>query len=47
MGSGQTAVGRQPNPGEGPGNELEAVRIWLLGGFRISIGTSRSIHREE
>ncbi len=27
--------------------ELEAVRIWLLGGFRISVGTSRSIAGEE
>ncbi len=27
--------------------EVEAVRIWLLGGFRISVGSSRSIAGEE
>src|SRR5918993_870320 len=29
------------------GGELEAVRIWLLGGFRVSFGYSRSIGEDE
>ncbi|MBA2782529.1 MAG: hypothetical protein H0T74_06350 [Rubrobacteraceae bacterium] len=27
--------------------ELEAVRIWLLGGFRVSVGSSRSLGEDE
>ena len=30
-----------------PGPEPEALRLWLLGGFRISVGSSRSIAGEE
>ncbi len=37
---------RQRGPGQTSG-EVEAVRIWLLGGFRISVGSSRSIAGEE
>lgn len=37
---------RGPKPREVRGSEPEAVRIWLLGGFRISVG-SRSIGGEE
>jgi DNA-binding SARP family transcriptional activator len=29
------------------GDELEALRIWLLGGFRISVGSYRSIGEDE
>jgi hypothetical protein len=42
-GSQLPTAGRQRAPGETPGGELEALRIWLLGGFRISVGSSRSI----
>jgi DNA-binding SARP family transcriptional activator len=40
-------AGQQRAPRETPGGALEAVRIWLLGGFRISVGSSRSIGEEE
>src|SRR5918994_4604244 len=29
------------------GDEPEAVRIWLLGGFRIAVGYSRSIEEDQ
>ncbi len=47
MGSQRPAAGHQRGPRETPGDELEAVRIWLLGGFRISVGSSRSIGEDD
>jgi predicted ATPase/DNA-binding SARP family transcriptional activator/DNA-binding CsgD family transcriptional regulator len=37
----------QRGPRETPIGELEAVRIWLLGGFRISVGSFRRIEEDE
>jgi len=42
-GSGRPTAGRQRDLREATGGEIEAVRIWLLGGFRTSVGPSRSI----
>ena len=39
-------AGRRP-PSETPGGALEPLRIWLLGGFRISVGSYRSIGEDE
>ena len=44
-GYGRSAA-RQPGSGEMSG-EVEAVRIWLMGGFRVSVGSSRSIRQDE
>jgi len=38
---------QQRGPRETPRGELEAVRIWLLGGFRISVGSFRIIGEDE
>ena len=46
-GSQRPTVGQPRVPGETPGGALEAVRVWLLGGFRVSVGSSRSIGEEE
>jgi hypothetical protein len=35
-----------PEPGESPRGKREAVRIWLLGGFRVSVG-SRTVEDDE
>ena len=40
-------AGQQRAPRETPGGGLGAVRIWLLNGFRISVGSSRSIGEDE
>jgi DNA-binding SARP family transcriptional activator len=37
---------RGPRPGGAQAGELKAVRVWLLGGFSVSVG-SRSIGEEE
>jgi DNA-binding SARP family transcriptional activator len=37
---------RDARPKETPGGKPEAVRVWLLGGFRVSVGF-RSIEEEE
>src|SRR5918994_1814952 len=47
MGSQRPKADRRRLPRETPGGELQAVRIWLLGGFRISVGSSRSIGEDE
>ncbi|CAN5702517.1 BTAD domain-containing putative transcriptional regulator [soil metagenome] len=44
--SGRPAAWQQHGPRQTSG-EVQAVRIWLLGGFRISIGSSRSIAGEK
>ena len=47
-GSQQPTAGQQQRALEATlGDELEAVRIWLLGGFRISVGSSRSIEEDQ
>jgi two-component SAPR family response regulator len=46
-GSQLPTAGQQRAPRETPSGELEAVRIWMLGGFRISVGSSRSIGEDE
>ena len=46
-GSQRSTTGQQRAPRETPGGELDAVRAWLLGGFRISVGSSRSIGEDE
>jgi predicted ATPase/DNA-binding SARP family transcriptional activator/DNA-binding CsgD family transcriptional regulator len=46
-GSELPTAGQQRAPRETPIGELEAVRIWLLGGFQISVGSSRSIGEDE
>ena len=46
-GSQLPTAGQQRGPKETPSGELQAVRIWLLGGFRISVGSSRSIGEDE
>lgn len=46
-GSQRLPAGQQRGSRETPGAELEVVRIWLLGGFRISVGSSRSIGENE
>src|SRR5215218_3358419 len=43
----QPTAGQQRAPRETPRGTLETVRIWLLGGFRISVGSSRSIGEDE
>jgi DNA-binding SARP family transcriptional activator len=40
---GPTAEQQQRDLPAATGSEVEAVRVWLLGGFRISVGHSRSI----
>jgi predicted ATPase/DNA-binding SARP family transcriptional activator/DNA-binding CsgD family transcriptional regulator len=40
-------AGQQRAPRETPGGGLGALRIWLLDGFRISVGSSRSIGEDE
>src|SRR5215208_1602454 len=47
MSSQRLAAGRQRGPRETPSDELNAIRIWLLGSFRISVGSSRSIGEDE
>jgi DNA-binding SARP family transcriptional activator len=45
----QRAIARQqrdPRPRETPGGEPETVRVWLLGGFRVTVGP-RSIGEED
>ena len=44
MGSQRPITGQQRVPSQ---TGLGAVRIWLLGGFRISVGSSRSIGEDE
>jgi predicted ATPase/DNA-binding SARP family transcriptional activator/DNA-binding CsgD family transcriptional regulator/Flp pilus assembly protein TadD len=44
--SGRAAAGQQRGPGQTSG-EVVAVRIWLLGGFRISVGSSRTLGEDE
>ena len=46
-GSQRLTAGQQRDPRETSGGELDAVRIWLLGGFRVSVGTSPSIGEDE
>jgi predicted ATPase/DNA-binding SARP family transcriptional activator/DNA-binding CsgD family transcriptional regulator len=46
-GSQGPTTGQQSAPRETPGGGLGAVRIWLLDGFRISVGSSRSIGEDE
>ena len=46
-GSHRPTAGQQRVPRQTPGAEQGAVRIWLLGGFRISVGSSRSIGEDE
>src|SRR5215217_597888 len=46
-GSQQPTAGQQRALRETPRGTLETVRIWLLGGFRISVGSSRSIGEDE
>ncbi len=46
-GSQGPTTGQQRAPRETPGGGLGAVRIWLLDGFRISVGSSRSIGEDE
>jgi DNA-binding SARP family transcriptional activator len=46
-GSQLPTAGQQRGPKETPSGELQAVRIWLLGSFRISVGSSRSIGEDE
>jgi hypothetical protein len=47
MGSGRPTAEQQRNPIEATGSKVEAVRVWLLGSFRISVGPSLSIGRDE
>ena len=47
MGSQRPKADRRRLPRETPGGALETVRIWLLGGFRVSVGSSRSIGEDE
>ena len=47
MSSQRLAAGRHRGPRETPSDELNAIRIWLLGSFRISVGSSRSIGEDE
>jgi predicted ATPase/DNA-binding SARP family transcriptional activator len=42
-GSGRPISAQQRDLSKATGGEPEAVRIWLLGGFRVSVGASRSI----
>ena len=44
MGSQRPITGQQRVPSQ---TGVGAVRIWLLGGFRISVGSSRSIGEDE
>ncbi len=45
-GSQRPTAGQQRAPRETPGGGLGALRIWLLGGFRISVGF-RSVREDE
>ncbi len=45
--SGRATAGQQRGPRETTGGEVEALRIWPLGGFRMSVGPSRSIGGED
>src|ERR687898_107330 len=45
--SGRPAAAQQHDARMTPGPEPEALRLWLLGSFRISVGSSRSIAGEE
>ena len=46
-GSGRATAGHQRGLRETIGGEVEALRTWLLGGFRMSVGPSRSIGDED
>ena len=45
--SGRVTAGHQRGLRETMGGEVEALRTWLLGGIRISVGPSRSIGDED
>ena len=46
-GSEQPVAGQQRGMKDATGDEVEAVRIWLLGGFRASVGSSRTLGEDE
>jgi predicted ATPase/DNA-binding SARP family transcriptional activator len=46
MGSQRPTAGRWRPPGEAPGGAPETVRIWLFGGFSVSVG-DRTIEQDE